>query len=188
MKKITKVYTRRGDAGETSLVGGERVSKASARLESYGTVDELSAHLGLLASMLPEGSDKEMVQGIQNCLFNVCTNLATDQDKTPLYPSAFLPDGEIERLENEVDAIVQMLPEKQGFVLPGGTREAAQAHVCRTVCRRAERRVVELSMTATVSSEVLQYLNRLSDYLFVLAKKLNFVAGQSEKLWQNACK
>ena len=92
-KKITKVYTRGGDKGLTSLVGGQRVSKASVRLESYGTVDELSSHLGLLAAMLPEGEDKELVQRIQNCLFNVCTNLATDQDQTPLYPSAHLPAG-----------------------------------------------------------------------------------------------
>ena len=187
MKKITKVYTRRGDEGKTSLVGGQRVSKASVRLESYGTVDELSAHLGLLAAMLKDGEDKEMVQHIQNCLFNVCTNLATDQDQTPLYPSAYLPKGEIGKLEQEVDSIMGMLPEKQGFVLPGGTPEAAQAHVCRTVCRRAERRIVELSETATVSPEVLQYINRLSDYLFVLSKKLNFMAGCSEKIWQNAC-
>lgn len=187
MKKITKVYTRRGDQGQTSLVGGQRVSKASIRLESYGTVDELSSHLGLLAAMLPEGEDKMMIQRIQNNLFNVCTNLATDQDQTPLYPSAFLPQGEIERLEQEVDIIMGMLPEKLGFILPGGIPSAAQAHVCRTVCRRAERRIVELSTTATVSSEVLQYVNRLSDYLFVLAKKLNFIAGHSEKIWQNAC-
>lgn len=187
MKKITKVYTRRGDQGQTSLVGGQRVSKASVRLESYGTVDELSSHLGLLASMLPEGEVKEMIQRIQNNLFNVCTNLATDQEQTPLYPSAYLPEGEIERLEKEVDTIMKMLPEKQSFILPGGTKEAAQAHVCRTVCRRAERRIVELSITTKISSEVLQYINRLSDYLFVLAKKLNFIAGQSEKLWKNAC-
>jgi len=188
MKNITKVYTRHGDEGMTSLVGGQRVSKASARLESYGTVDELSAHLGLLAAMLPEGEEKENIQRIQNDLFNVCTNLATEQETTPLYPSAYLPVGEIEWLEHEVDAVMAMLPEKQGFVLPGGTREAAQAHVCRTVCRRAERRIVELSTTAKISPEVLQFINRLSDYFFVLSKKLNFIAGCSEKIWQNVCK
>ena len=188
MKKITKVYTRRGDEGKTSLVGGQRVSKASIRLESYGTVDELSSHLGLLAALLPEGHDKDMVERIQNNLFNVCTNLATDQDKTPLYPSAFLPKGEIERLEHLIDDIMQLLPERQGFILPGGTPEAAQAHVCRTVCRRAERCIVALSEEATVTPEVQQYINRLSDYLFVLAKKLNFIAGKQEKVWQNACK
>ena len=188
MKNITKVYTRRGDEGVTSLVGGQRVSKASIRLESYGTVDELSAHLGLLASMLPDGVDKDMIQRIQNNLFNVCTNLATDQDETPLYPSAYLPEGETECLEQQVDAMMNSFPEKQGFILPGGTREAAQAHVCRTVCRRAERRIVELAKTAKVTPEVLQYINRLSDYLFVLSKKLNIMVGCSEKTWHNACK
>ena len=102
MKKITKVYTRSGDEGMTSLVGGQRVSKASVRLESYGTIDELSSHLGLLAALLPDGEDKEMIFRIQNNLFNVCTNLATDQEQTPLYPSAHLPEGAIASLEQEV--------------------------------------------------------------------------------------
>ena len=186
--KITKVYTRRGDQGMTSLVGGQRVKKSSIRLEAYGTVDELSAHLGLLATMLPEGHEYDMVERIQNCLFNVCTNLATDQSQTPLYPSALLPEGEIELMEKEVDTVTQLLPEKQGFILSGGTPAAAQAHVCRTVCRRAERRIVALSEEAVVSPEILQYVNRLSDYLFVLAKKLNFIEGKSEKVWQNVCK
>jgi cob(I)alamin adenosyltransferase len=186
--KITKVYTRHGDQGKTSLVGGQRVSKASKRLEAYGTVDELSSNLGLLAAMLQEGYEYEIIIRIQNCLFNVCTNLATNQDETPLYPSAHLPEGEIAFLEREVDAIMDMLPERQGFILPGGTREAAQAHVCRTVCRRAERCIVALSEEATVSPEVQQYVNRLSDYLFVLAKKLNFIVGKSEKTWQNVCR
>ena len=186
--KITKVYTRGGDKGLTSLVGGQRVSKASTRLEAYGTVDELSSQLGLLAAMLAEGHDHDLIERIQNCLFNLCTNLATDQDQTPLYPSAHLPEGEIALLEQEVDAIMALLPERQGFILPGGTKEAAQAHVCRTVCRRAERRIVALSEEATVSPEVQQYINRLSDYLFVLAKKLNFIAGKSEKTWQNVCR
>ena len=186
--KITKVYTRKGDQGQTSLVGGQRVSKASTRLEAYGTIDELSSHLGLLAAMLPEGHEKDLVERIQNNLFNVCTNLATDQDQTELYPSAYLPEGAIKELEDEVDSIMHELPERQGFILPGGTQEAAQAHVCRTVCRRAERRIVALAEEATVSPEVQQYVNRLSDYLFILAKKLNFLAGKSEKVWQNACK
>ena len=186
--KITKVYTRGGDKGKTSLVGGQRVSKACVRLEAYGTIDELGAHMGLLAAWLPEGHEKDMVETVQNNLFNVCTNLATDQDQTPLYPSAHLPEGAIAQLEQEVDAIMQELPESQGFVLRGGTQEAAQAHICCTVCRRAERRIVALSEEATVSPEVQQYVNRLSDYLFVLAKKLNFIAGKSEKIWQNACK
>ena len=186
--KITKVYTRGGDMGKTSLVGGQRVSKASARLEAYGTVDELSSHLGLLAAMMDDDAEKDMIIRIQNCLFNVCTNLATDQEQTPLYPSAYLPEGEIERLEQKVDEIMQMLPERQGFVLPGGTKEAAQAHVCRTVCRRAERRIVALSEVAQITPSILQYVNRLSDYLFVLAKKINFNANHSEIVWQNVGK
>jgi cob(I)alamin adenosyltransferase len=186
--KITKVYTRTGDKGQTSIIGGIRVSKACERLEAYGTVDELSSHLGLLAALLPEGDDKAMIIRIQNNLFNVCTNLATDQSQTPLYDSAKLPEGEIELLEKEVDRMMKLLPERQGFILPGGTQAAAQAHVCRTVCRRAERRIVALSEVAQISPETQQYVNRLSDYLFVLAKIINFNENKSEIVWQNVCR
>ena len=186
--KITKVYTKTGDQGETSIIGGIRVKKSCERLEAYGTVDELSSHLGLLASMLPDGEDKDLIIRIQNNLFSVCSNLATDQSQTPLYDSARLPDGEIQVLENKVDEIMNLLPERQGFILPGGTQAAAQAHVCRTVCRRAERRIVALSEVAQISPETLQYVNRLSDYLFVLAKKINFNTGVSEIIWQKVCK
>ena len=186
--KITRVYTRTGDKGETSIVGGIRMKKSSERLEAYGTVDELSSHLGLLAAMLPKGDDRNMILRIQNNRFNVCTNLATDQSQTPLYDSAKLADGEIELLEQEVDRMMKLLPERQGFILPGGTQAAAQAHVCRTVCRRAERRIVALSEVAQISPETLQYINRLSDYLFVLAKIINFNAGVSEIVWQNVCR
>ena len=186
--KITKVYTKTGDKGETSIIGGIRVKKSCERLEAYGTVDELSSHLGLLASMLPEGEDKDLIIRIQNNLFSVCSNLATDQSQTPLYDSAKLPDGEVEVLEHEVDNIMNLLPERQGFILPGGTQAAAQAHVCRTVCRRAERRIVALSEVAQISPEMQQYINRLSDYLFVLAKKINFNANVSEIIWQKVCR
>jgi cob(I)alamin adenosyltransferase len=186
--KITKVYTRTGDKGMTSLVGGVRIKKTDVRLEAYGTVDELSAHLGLLASMLPGGDDRTILIRIQNNLFNVCTHLATDQSQTPLYPSAHLADGEIEFLESKVDEVMALLPERQGFVLPGGCQAAAQCHVARTVCRRAERRIAALAEVATVGTEMQQYVNRLSDYLFVLAKKINFNNGVSEIIWQNACK
>lgn len=186
--KITKVYTKTGDKGETSIIGGIRVKKSCERLEAYGSVDELSSHLGLLASMLPDGEDKDLIIRIQNNLFSVCSNLATDQSQTPLYDSAKLPDGEIEVLEQEVDKIMKLLPERQGFILPGGTQPAAQAHVCRTVCRRAERRIVALSEVAQISPETQQYINRLSDYLFVLAKKINFNAGMSEIIWQKVCR
>ena len=186
--KITKVYTKTGDKGETSIIGGIRVKNSCERLEAYGTVDELSSHLGLLASMLPEGEDKDLIIRIQNNLFSVCSNLATDQSQTPLYDSAKLPDGEVEVLEHEVDNIMNLLPERQGFILPGGTQAAAQAHVCRTVCRRAERRIEALSEVAQISPETQQYINRLSDYLFVLAKKINFNANVSEIIWQKVCR
>lgn len=187
--KITKVYTKTGDKGMTSLVGGIRIKKNDVRLEAYGTVDELSAHLGLLASMLkPDDRERQVIIRIQNNLFNVCSHLATDQSKTALYPSAHLADGEINFLEQRVDELMSILSTRQGFILPGGCPAACQAHVCRTVCRRAERRIADLAEKAAVGSEMLQYVNRLSDYLFVLAKIINFNEGVEEIVWENACK
>ena len=197
--KITKVYTRTGDKGMTSLVGGVRINKSDIRLEAYGTVDELSANLGMLASMMKRslqedddtlgiGEECRLVARVQNNLFNVCTHLATDQSQTPLYPSAHLAEGEIELLEDRIDSLMKKLPERQGFILPGGTPAACQAHICRTVCRRAERRIAALAEVAQVGPEMQMYVNRLSDYLFVLAKIINFNGGESEILWENACK
>ena len=174
--KITKVYTRTGDQGETSIIGGIRVKKSCERLEAYGTVDELSSHLGLLAVLLPQGDDRSMITRIQKNLFVVCTNLATDQTQTALSDTARLPKEEIELLEQEVDKIMSLLPERHGFILPGGTQAAAQAHVC-------ERRIVALKELAPISPETQCYINRLSDYLFVLAKKINFNANVSEIIW-----
>ena len=186
--KITKVYTRTGDQGETSLVGGVRIKKSNIRLEAYGTVDELSAHLGMLVAMMKNGEEREFVIRVQNNLFNVCTHLATDQSQTPLYPSAHLADGEIAALEQRIDNLMKQLPERQGFVLPGGVPAACQAHICRTVCRRAERRIAALAEEAQIAPEMQQFVNRLSDYLFVLAKIINFNERKSEIVWQNVCK
>ena len=186
--KITKVYTRTGDKGETSLVGGVRIKKSDIRLEAYGTVDELSAHLGMLVAIMDEGEERSLVIRVQNNLFNVCTHLATDQSQTPLYPSAHLAEGEIGLLEDRIDKLMKQLPEAQGFILPGGTTVAAQAHICRTVCRRAERCIAALSEVAQIGPEMQQYVNRLSDYLFVLAKIINFNEGKSEIIWENVCK
>ena len=191
--KITKVYTRTGDKGMTSLVGGVRISKNDPRLEAYGTTDELSSHLGLLAAMMAQDSntleeERQMLVRSQNNLFIIGSYLAIDQSQTPLYDFARLPDGETTLLEQRIDQLMATLPEKQGFVLPGGTISAAQCHVCRTVCRRAERRILELAQHARVDDYVLQYVNRLSDYLFVLAKIINFNAGQSEIIWQKTCR
>ena len=192
--KITRIYTRRGDSGNTDLVGGVRISKADVRIEAYGTVDELSVHLGLLAALMAERSAdsatmetlRSEIISIQNTLFNVCTHLATDQSQTELYPSAHLPEGATERLEKAIDSMKEQLPEPQGFILPGGTVVAAQAHVCRTVCRRAERCIATLAQTAIVGAEIMTYINRLSDFLFALTKIINFNSGQNEILWKNA--
>ena len=187
--KITKVYTRRGDKGMTDLVGGIRISKTDARLDAYGTTDELCSHLGLLAAMMDSNDEeRQLVIRCQNNLFIIGSNLATDQSQTPIYDFARLPEGETALLEQRIDTLMARLPEKQGFVLPGGTMAAAQCHVCRTVCRRAERRILTLAEKAKVDSYVVEYVNRLSDYLFVLAKIINFNAGQSEIIWQKTCK
>ena len=190
--KITKVYTRTGDKGMTSLVGGVRISKTDPRLEAYGTTDELSSHLGLLIAMMandehPLEEERQLLVRCQNNLFIIGSYLAIDQSQTPLYDFARLPDGETQLLEERIDQLMATLPEKQGFVLPGGTVSAAQCHICRTVCRRAERRILELAQHALVDDYVISYVNRLSDYLFVLAKIINFNAGKSEIIWQKTC-
>jgi len=194
--KITKVYTRTGDQGKTSLVGGERVNKDDARLEAYGTVDELSANVGLLAAMLSANQGVEQqasverglwighLQRIQSTLFRLGAHLATDPTTTPLYPSAQVPQEETLWLERLIDQMLAALPEQRGFILPGGTVEAAQCHVCRTVCRRAERLVVALARRAKVGTEEQKYVNRLSDFLFVFAELINFNAGVGEILWK----
>lgn len=178
--KITKVYTKTGDEGMTSLVGGVKVKKTNSRIEAYGTVDELSANLGLLASFMKDGPDKNVIYRIQRNLFTVCSYLATDKTQTKLAPSYTLDAAEVELLENEIDKILAGIPQQTAFILPGGSHEAAIAHVCRTVCRRAERRIFFLAETTKLDPEVLQYVNRLSDYLFVLARKLNFIDGVRE--------
>lgn len=186
--KMTKVYTKTGDKGTTSLVGGVRVEKTNARIEAYGTVDELSAHLGMLASYLKDGEDKEFIYRIQRNLFTVCSYLATDKTQTALAPSYTLNPEEVTAVEEEIDIITANIPPQTTFILPGGSHGAALAHVCRTVCRRAERRIFKLNEMTELDPEVLQYVNRLSDYLFVLARKLNFIYGVREKIWKKPCK
>ncbi len=186
--KITKVYTRTGDDGTTSLVGGIRVKKTNSRIEAYGTVDELSSQLGLLVSFMKDGDEKKLVLRTQRNLFTLSSYLATDTTQTPLAPSYTLNVAEVTLLEDAIDHINASIPPQNGFILPGGSHEAAIAHVCRTVCRRAERRVFFLAESTKIDPVVLQYLNRLSDYLFVLARKLNFVDGVREKTWDNSCK
>lgn len=180
-----KIYTRTGDAGQTSLVGGKRVSKASERLEAYGTVDELNSHLGLLASL--DGVDADSVNfihSIQNRLFNLGSYLATDNSDKPELIPAGITEEEIHAIEKEIDRLDQTLPPLKCFILPGGSVAASQANVARTVCRRAERRLVTLAATAEVHPFAQGYLNRLSDYLFTLGRHLNNLSSVPEQLWR----
>ncbi|MGM9686788.1 MAG: cob(I)yrinic acid a,c-diamide adenosyltransferase [Bacteroidaceae bacterium] len=188
------IYTKTGDKGMTSLVGGQRVSKTDLRLEAYGTVDELNSQLGLLLTEVGDASDHALLNEVQNHLFVVGGYLATDQSTTQLRAQSVVTPAMIESLEKAVDEIDSSLPKLRAFVLPGGTKGASMAHVCRTVCRRAERRILALNNQlkerdeAELDANVLSYMNRLSDFLFVLARKMNIIEGQDEIIWKNPCK
>lgn len=183
-----KIYTKTGDKGMTSLVGGTRVAKTDARLEAYGTVDELNAHLGLLVAYLSDGDDKTFLRQVQDTLFAVGSHLATDRRKTELKAASIITPGQVEAVERAIDSIDRLLPPLTAFVLPGGSLGAAQCHVCRTVCRRAERRILALADEVEIAPELLAYVNRLSDYLFVLSRKINLDADKDEIFWNNSCK
>ncbi|NCC10819.1 MAG: cob(I)yrinic acid a,c-diamide adenosyltransferase [Bacteroidia bacterium] len=187
MKK-SLVYTKTGDKGTTSLVGGKRVSKTDDRLEAYGTVDELNAHLGVLVTYLTDEADRNFVLRMQYQLFAVGSHLATDQETTALRQPSIIKPEEVVRIESEIDRMDAFLPPLKAFVLPGGARGSAVCHVCRTVCRRAERRILALAEKTTVAEELLAFVNRLSDYLFVLSRKINFDEQKSEIFWNKTCK
>lgn len=186
MKK-NLVYTKRGDKGITSLVGGARVLKTHIRVEAYGTVDELNAHLGLLVTFLTNERDVCFLRNVQNTLFAAGSYLATDPQTTMLREASVILPQQVEAVEREIDRLDEKLPPLTAFVLPGGCRGAALCHVCRTVCRRAERRILKLAETENVSGELLAYVNRLSDYLFVLSRKINQDAEKVEIFWDNGC-
>lgn len=178
------IYTRTGDTGQTSLVGGQRVSKSCDRLEAYGTVDELSSHIGLLLCRCTQDADREFLSRVQRQLFVVGGNLATDSDAGEVAESLVVADDDVERVEKEIDRLQSSLTPMRAFILPGGSVASAQAHVCRTVCRRAERCILRLKETgATVDARLLRFVNRLSDYLFVLARHLNHVDGREDVEW-----
>lgn len=187
MKK-SLIYTKTGDKGTTALIGGTRVEKTHVRLDTYGVVDELNAHLGLLATYLADNRDLEFVIRVQNVLFIMGSYLATDQNKTDLCEASVITPQHIKELENEIDFLDEKLPALRAFVIPGGSRGAAICHVCRTVCRRTERAIAALSEVCEVTPEVLSYINRLSDYLFVLSRKINVSSGIDEIFWNNTCK
>jgi cob(I)alamin adenosyltransferase len=186
MKK-SLIYTRTGDKGTTSLVGGARVSKTHVRLEAYGTIDELDTHLGLLLTYLTESDDREIILWVQHKMFTIGSYLATDQTQTDLRVESKIHDTDIERLELAIDTIDRNLPPLKAFVIPGGSRESAVCQVCRTVCRRAERRILALSESCLVEDNVIAFINRLSDFLFVLARKLNILTQTSEIYWDKSC-
>lgn len=187
MKK-SHVYTKTGDKGTTGLIGGTRVPKTHIRLEAYGTVDELNSNLGLLATYLTDKRDSDFVQSVQDKLFVIGSYLATDQENIQLKDVSIITPADVEAIECEIDALDEVLPSLHAFIIPGGSRGSALCHVCRTVCRRAERRILTLSENYTISADLLAYVNRLSDYLFVLSRKINFNDGKDEIFWNNSCK
>ncbi len=179
-----KYYTRRGDEGMTDLYGGQRVSKADARIEAYGALDELNAHLGLLVTLMDDSQERTEVLHIQEMLFAVSTLTVSDGTALPSTVDA----AEVAHMEDAVDRLQAATPPLSSFVLPGGCPAAAQCHVCRTVCRRAERRLVALDDSTLFPDAARHYVNRLSDYLFALALHLNFVTHVAEKKVRISCK
>jgi cob(I)alamin adenosyltransferase len=184
MVVLNKIYTKTGDAGETALGNGARVAKHSMRVSAYGTVDELNATLGL-ARQHAQGDIDDRLSLVQNDLFDLGADLCTpdlEKDAEAEYPPLRMTGAQVERLEAEIDAMNARLDPLRSFILPGGTALASQLHLCRTVCRRAERLTVELATMETVNPEAVKYLNRLSDWFFVVGRIAND-DGKTDVLW-----
>jgi cob(I)alamin adenosyltransferase len=178
-----KIYTRTGDHGLTSLFGGKRVSKADLRIDTYGTVDELNSWIGLIRDQPVNGERKEFLLFIQDRLFTTGSILATEPGNTKVkIPSLSATD--IKNIENEIDKMEGQLEPMKSFILPGGNQSVSFCHVARTVCRRAERLTIALNSTEPVNELVIQFLNRLSDYLFVLARKMSSELGIPDTPWK----
>ena len=178
-----KIYTRTGDDGTTGLIGGSRVKKHNIRLESYGTIDELNSYIGLIRSVQADKHTDQVLEIIQNKLFVIGANLATDESIDLIRKQLPCKKTDLELLENEMDEMNNSLPELRNFILPGGGQASSFCHVARTVCRRAERRIVELAENNEVDPLLIKFVNRLSDYLFVLSRKLNLDQKTPEILW-----
>ena len=178
-----KVYTKTGDKGQTSLFGGKRVPKHNIRIEGYGTVDELNSYIGLIRDQEIDKHSFEILIEIQDRLFTLGSILATEPGNTKVKVPQLIPE-DITLLENEMDKMNESLPEMRSFVLPGGHTTVSYCHISRCVCRRAERLISHLSEVEEVDSIVLQYLNRLSDYLFVLARKIVVDKAVEEVQWK----
>ncbi len=178
---VFKIYTKTGDKGSTSLYGGARLSKDDIRIEAYGTVDELNACIGLVSDGMNALNMIHCLEAVQNRLFTIGSNLASDPSKEMITPD--LSPSDITLLENEIDQYEKQLQPLKHFVLPGGHQLVSFCHIARTVCRRAERRVVTLSRDSQVEEMIIVYLNRLSDYLFVLSRYIAYKQGISERKW-----
>jgi cob(I)alamin adenosyltransferase len=180
-----KIYTKTGDAGRTSLIGGTKVPKNHIRINAYGTVDELNAWVGMLRDQLSDTHSRNLLQEIQDRLFTIGSSLACDPNKEISMKIPDLKESDILLLENEMDSMNEKLPEMKSFILPGGHMAVSTAHICRTVCRRAERVVVELNdIEPPGETLVIKYLNRLSDYLFVLGRYIGLLNGTEEIKWK----
>ena len=185
MPRITKVYTRTGDGGTTALGGGQRVAKDGARIEAYGTVDELNSHLGMaVATGLTEELTRELAT-IQNQLFHLGSDLCILEEDKATMPVPSIEERHVTALERLMDTLSERLEPLENFILPGGSAGAAQLHVARTVCRRAERRLVTLAGEETIGGQTIVYLNRLSDTLFVMARYENYQRGIDDPLWDS---
>ena len=177
-----KIYTRTGDQGETALFSGGRVPKSHIRVEAYGTIDELNAILGVVRACDPTEQGENWLRDVQHQLFHLGADLATPLDAKAEWVVRVTP-AEIKWLEDTIDHMTATLEPLKNFILPGGTFAAAQLHVARTVCRRAERLIVALSQTDEINQNAIAYVNRLSDWLFTLSRYENAAAGESEEKW-----
>ena len=183
-----KIYTKTGDNGKTSLVGGTRVAKNDMRLEAYGTIDELNAFVGLLITHLSDSDTNVLfLKKIQNNLFSIGAYLATDNEKVDTSNLVVFEEDEISLIEQEIDNLNAALPPLKAFVLPGSTHTEAVAHICRTVTRRAERRIYDVAEHFFIVEKIHVYINRLSDYFFILSRFLTKESGKEEIFWKNLC-
>lgn len=179
-----KIYTKTGDKGTTALVGGRRVSKGDLKIESYGTVDELNSWIGLVRDQPINETRRNLLKEIQDRLFTIGADLASEPEQVRKKPVPSLLEDDITLLEQEMDKMDAGLPPLKAFVLPGGNQAVSFAHLARTVCRRAERIVIRLSAEEEVNPMIVKYLNRLSDYLFVLSRKMAQESGSEEITWK----
>jgi cob(I)alamin adenosyltransferase len=185
MPRITKVYTRTGDDGTTALGGGQRVSKSSIRITAYGTVDELNSVIGVAMTAGLEGPIKDELSRVQNELFHLGSDLCILEEDKQAISVPVIEQRHVDALESIMDLLSEELPPLENFILPGGHSGAAQLHLARTVCRRAERDLVSLSAQETVNPRTIEYLNRLSDALFVMARYENLKKDVPDVLWDS---